>query len=58
MLFAIERPTGIAFPGENLLRISTDFATGSAGIGLFLDRLVKQGSEFNFHPDRFLLPER
>lgn len=58
MLFAIERPTGIAFPGENLLRISTDFATGSAGIGLFLDRLVKQGSEFNFHPDRLLLPER
>jgi lantibiotic modifying enzyme len=37
--FAINQPEGLAFPGEQLWRISTDFATGSAGIIYFLNRL-------------------
>lgn len=36
---AIERPEGIVFPGEQLVRESCDLATGSAGVALFLDRL-------------------
>lgn len=48
LLFKIEKPDGIAFPGENLYRISTDFATGSAGIGLYLHRLQRLAPDFNF----------
>ncbi|WP_437677684.1 class III lanthionine synthetase LanKC [Sorangium sp. So ce131] len=43
MLFALERPSGLAFPGEELLRISTDYGTGSAGTGMFLHRIVAGG---------------
>jgi serine/threonine protein kinase len=43
MLYQIPRPQGIAFPGEELLRISTDFGTGSAGIAMFLMRLLRPG---------------
>jgi hypothetical protein len=43
MLFALERPSGIVFPGEDLLRISTDYGTGSAGIGLFIHRIIAGG---------------
>jgi serine/threonine protein kinase len=42
MLFAIDAPEGIAFPGEELLRISCDYATGSAGVGVFLERLLSR----------------
>ncbi|MFF0750952.1 lanthionine synthetase C family protein [Streptomyces sp. NPDC004267] len=34
---------GIAFPGRWLNRIAHDYATGSAGIGMFLSRLVDPG---------------
>ncbi|RME98187.1 MAG: hypothetical protein D6773_14795 [Alphaproteobacteria bacterium] len=37
--FRIEREDGVAFPSEDLMRISTDFSSGMAGIGLFLHRL-------------------
>ncbi|SET46777.1 Protein kinase domain-containing protein [Stigmatella erecta] len=43
LLFAIPRPTGWVTPGEGLLRISTDYATGSAGIGVLLHRLLAGG---------------
>lgn len=39
-LFAIEDEEGISFPGRWLSRISHDFSTGSAGIGIFLRRLL------------------
>lgn len=39
LLSRIERPEGIAFPGEQALRESVDLATGSIGVALFLDRL-------------------
>jgi tRNA A-37 threonylcarbamoyl transferase component Bud32 len=56
LLYKLQRPGGIAFPGEQLFRISTDFATGSAGIALFLHRLMhadKPVGNFNFTLDQF-----
>ncbi|MET9600388.1 lanthionine synthetase C family protein [Streptomyces sp. NPDC006459] len=41
--FRVENEDGIAFPGRWLNRIAHDYATGSAGIGLFLSRLVSPG---------------
>jgi serine/threonine protein kinase len=47
-LFKIEKPEGIAFPGDMLRRISCDYGTGSAGVGHFLHRLVnKTGGSFH-----------
>ena len=43
LLYSVERPEGLVFPGEELVRVSTDFATGSAGIGIFLRRLAYGG---------------
>lgn len=48
---AISKPEGIAFAGVDLLRISCDFAVGSAGIGWFLHRLL------NPERSRLLLPD-
>jgi hypothetical protein len=39
-LFQLERPEGIAFPGYDLFRITCDYGSGSAGIALFLNRLL------------------
>ncbi len=39
--YAVSLPEGTAFPGEQLWRLSTDFATGSAGIAYFLEELRK-----------------
>ncbi len=55
--FQIENPDGIAFPGEQLLRISNDFGSGSAGIAMFLARLAnreKRFKNFNFLLDDLL----
>ena len=58
--YQLHRPDGIAFPGEQLLRISTDFGTGSAGIALFLYRLAhtnegQRAENTNFLLDQYLL---
>jgi len=38
---------GIAFPGSSLSRLSCDYGTGSAGVALFLNRLMgRQDSDF------------
>jgi lantibiotic modifying enzyme len=42
-LFRIERDQGLAFPGDMLMKICCDLATGSAGIGRFFHRLVNGG---------------
>ena len=47
MLYQVPVEKGIAFPGENLIRLTNDYGTGSAGIGLFLHRLQENG---NGHP--------
>lgn len=51
LCFAVERPEGIAFPGEQLVRESCDLATGSAGVALFLDRVrhVRVGGRTNWN---------
>ncbi|GEM46909.1 class III lanthionine synthetase LanKC [Deinococcus cellulosilyticus] len=54
LLFGIQKDTGLAFPGDYLHRISTDYATGSAGIALFLHRLKSGQQNFNFLPDHLL----
>jgi lantibiotic modifying enzyme len=53
LLFQTKRPEGIAFPGEELLRISTDYGTGSAGVGQFLMRLNQPGGRLFFEFDAF-----
>ncbi len=45
-MFALRTPDGIAFPGRWLSRISLDFATGSAGIGMFLQRVSSCGPKY------------
>lgn len=55
--YAIPRDSGLAMPGEQLRRISTDFGTGSTGIALFLHRLVnaeRDPGNFNFTVDKLL----
>lgn len=39
--FKIDRPEGVAWPGQWLSRISMDYSTGGSGIGLFFDRLLR-----------------
>lgn len=53
LLFRIDRPQGVAFPGRYLLRISHDYGMGGAGIGLFHHRLVTLGPRrfHDFFPD-------
>jgi hypothetical protein len=53
LLFRVLRPSGIAFPGEELMRLSCDYGTGSAGILLFLHRLLR-GGEAPFMLDNLL----
>jgi len=42
-LFRVERPEGLAYPGDSLIKICCDLATGSAGVGRFFHRLVHGG---------------
>jgi hypothetical protein len=48
LLYRIDRPQGVAFPGRYLQRISHDYGLGGAGIGLFLHRVATQGPR-RFH---------
>ncbi|WP_069114818.1 lanthionine synthetase C family protein [Jiangella alba] len=41
--FAVAKPQGTAWPSRSLDKISNDYATGAAGIGLFLTRLLHGG---------------
>lgn len=43
LLYRVPIGDGIAFPGENLIRLTNDYGTGSAGVGLFLHRLKHKG---------------
>jgi serine/threonine protein kinase len=43
MQFAVERH-GTAFPGDMLSRLCCDYGTGSAGIALFMNRLLRRGN--------------
>jgi tRNA A-37 threonylcarbamoyl transferase component Bud32 len=50
-VFRVRETEGSAFPGNGLSRLSCDLATGSAGVILFLDRLLRP------RPADFLLDE-
>lgn len=55
LLFAVQRPEGIAFPGDQGLRLSGDFATGGAGVALTLHRVARPSlPNFNFVVDSLL----
>lgn len=56
LLYRIERPEGVVFPGRYLMRISHDYGVGGAGIGLFLVRLAGRRPR-RFH-DLFPLPSK
>lgn len=49
----VQTRLGVAFPGEGWCRVSSDFGYGSAGIALFLHRLV-HGGHRAFFPDHLL----
>lgn len=40
LCFEVDTQGGKAFPGRALMRLSADYATGSAGIGAFLQRII------------------
>ena len=54
-LFAVERPTGIAFPGDFLTRLSMDYGMGSAGIATMFYRLINGSRNQNFVLDSLLV---
>ncbi|MDX2153866.1 MAG: class III lanthionine synthetase LanKC [Bryobacteraceae bacterium] len=60
LLFGIDRPEGLAFPGDQVRRESADFATGAAGIALYLHRLLQtpysKPGNFNFVLDELSSP--
>ncbi len=58
LLFQIKRPEGIAWPGEELLRICTDYGTGSAGVGMFLHRLLEPAGRLFYEFDERYNPRR
>jgi hypothetical protein len=45
MAFGAETEHGLAFPGEELIRRSNDFATGSAGVGTVLAMLAQSPAD-------------
>lgn len=55
LLFRLKREQGIAFPGENLFRVSCDFGTGSAGVALTMHRLLQRAKP-DFMLDQLLRP--
>ncbi|MCD6578241.1 lanthionine synthetase C family protein [bacterium] len=47
IMYSIEFNKGIIYPGQQNLRLSCDYATGSSGIGIFLNRLIdNKGRKF------------
>ncbi|WP_412062990.1 class III lanthionine synthetase LanKC [Rubrivirga sp. IMCC45206] len=49
-----DRPAGAAFPGRGLARLSCGLGSGSAGVGLFLHRLLTPGAPRFLYPDALL----
>ncbi len=56
LMYPIQRPNGIAFPGDSLSRVSCDYGTGGAGVAIFLQRVLHGGAT-DFMLDE-LLPAR
>ncbi len=56
VLHRIETAEGVAYLGRDLMRISCDFAMGSAGIGVVLHRLLHPETPRLLLPDQLLRP--
>jgi hypothetical protein len=56
LMYPVNRPNGIAFPGDTLSRVSCDYGTGGAGIAIFLHRVLHGGATDFMLDD--LLPAR
>ncbi|MBB1088728.1 protein kinase/lanthionine synthetase C family protein [Lysobacter sp. SG-8] len=54
LVHGLTRPEGMAFGGVDHYKICSDYASGSAGIGMFLHRLVKGGNRFLLLDDELL----
>lgn len=52
--FVVQREEGICFPANNRTKVNTDYADGSAGTALFLQRLAEGGENFNFMSDQLI----
>lgn len=55
LLYQINTERGIAFPGDGLMKISNDVATGSAGIGSFFSRFLRPRTRM-FHDFEIPVP--
>lgn len=55
-LFGTKQPEGLAFPGDGLFRLCNDYGGGSAGIGMFLNRLQNPKMHFLYDFDPELYP--
>lgn len=53
-VFSVQRDEGVCFPANNRTKVNTDYADGSAGTALFLQRLKQLGDNFNFMIDPIL----
>lgn len=53
----IERDEGTAFLGRDLLRLSCDYSMGSAGVGMFLRRLLEPTRPRLLLPDHLLIAD-
>ena len=53
-VFAVDREDGVAFPDSNGIKLNCDYASGSAGIALFLQRLKDGGDNFDLLLDGVL----
>src|SRR4029077_2305022 len=58
LLFQVNTAKGAAFPGYELYRFSCDFATGSAGIALFLHQYLNWNSTAFSLDERLISPVR
>ena len=56
LLYRVERPSGLALPGDYSGRIACDYATGSAGALRVADRLIR-GGPADFFLDEFFVTQ-
>lgn len=54
-LYRIISPDGVLFPGDYISRLSTDFGSGTSGILLFFNRLLKNDMNFCFFLDELFI---
>ncbi|STQ90345.1 class III lanthionine synthetase LanKC [Iodobacter fluviatilis] len=53
-LFTIKRKEGFSYPLLTPNKICTDYSSGSAGVALFMNRLINHSGNFNFMTDELI----